>query len=56
MERGDCHGFDNLNLEIFRLNVHVRCLRSAAANAIEDLLEELFEFLATVGAIRKLTG
>src|ERR1700745_1548298 len=55
MESGYRYCSHHLKLKVSRLNVHVRCLRAANTNAVEYVLEESLEFIASVGAMRKLT-
>jgi hypothetical protein len=43
----------DLKMKIPRLDVHIRCLRSARANAVEHLLKRLLKFLASVGTMRE---
>lgn len=54
MKSGDRDSPGDLKIELSRLNVHVRPLRTAGANAIEYFPEETLELLTSVGAMREL--
>lgn len=56
MERGDGNVSGDLNVEIPRLDVHVRSLGSASANPIEYFLKGSFKFLASGSAMWELAG
>lgn len=55
MKSGYRYGSHHLKLKVSRLDIHVGRLCAAGPNAVEYLLEESLEFIASVGAMRKLT-
>jgi len=54
MESGHRYCSHHLKLKVPRLDIHVRRLCAAGPNAVEYLLEESLEFIASGGAMRKL--
>ena len=45
----------NLDFKVNEMQVHVWTLRSSSANALEDLLKCLLKFLASVGAMGRIS-